>query len=581
MIVHLLGVFAVIGAASTWLMTRRNLRSYRHAPADAVLPDDVRVSVCIPARNEESNLADALDAVLASDHTNLEVLVYDDQSTDATPRILADFVARDPRVRSVRSVPLPPGWNGKQHACAQMGFSARGDWLLFTDADVRLMPDAIRRSVAVAQRRDVALLSTFPRQVTATLGERLIVPMIFFLLFSYLPMRRMRETLMPSASAGCGQFLLVRADAYRASAGHTAFPTSMHDGIALPRLLRRNGYRTDLFDGSDLASVRMYRGFAETWRGFVKNAYEGLGSFGLLLFLTAFHTLVFLVPWGLLIWALIAGQWRVAALSLVAIGIAILQRRTLGRRFGQPAWLAPLHPVAVLLMTLIQWHSAWRHLTGRSAWRGRGAATTEQVILVDAMDQPVGSALKSLVHRTPGHRHRAFSVVLTDGRGHVLLQQRAATKYHFAGLWANACCGHPRPGEHTADAAERRLHEELGLHLKLTPIASFTYQAADPVSGLVEHEIDHVLVGKITQTPTPNPLEVQALEWIAPEQLTRQLDADDTRFAPWVAAVWQIYRQYQPENESPVTTSLASKTPHIVAEAKRPAAQATQKLHTE
>jgi isopentenyl-diphosphate delta-isomerase len=389
----------------------------------------------------------------------------------------------------------------------------------------------------------VALASTFPRQITASLGEWLVVPMIFFLLFSYLPMRRMRQTQMASASAGCGQFLLVRAAAYRASGGHTQFPATMHDGIELPRLIRRHGGRTDLFDGTDLLTVRMYRGFAETWRGFAKNAYEGLGSVGLLVFLTLFHAVVYLLPWPLGVWAAVTGRWRVATLCGLAIVIGLAQRVWLNHRFRQPAWVALLHPIAIVLTAAVQWWSLFLFKTGRRAWRGRssGAAAREQVILVDEQDREVGQAEKLSAHRAEGRLHRAFSVLLFDADGRTLLQRRAAVKYHFAGRWANACCGHPRPGENTLDAARRRLHEELGIDTELSELASFTYRAEDAGSGLTEHEIDHVLVGRFDGDLQPNPLETDAVRWVDPAALQRALAERPDDYAPWVVRVWQAY----------------------------------------
>jgi isopentenyl-diphosphate delta-isomerase type 1 len=546
MMMTVLAGIAAAGAAGTRLTTALNLWGYR-PPADEPGPETAPlVSVCIPARDEAANLGDSLASILASDYPNLEVLVYDDQSTDDTPRILREWIERDPRVRRVRTVPLPPGWNGKQHACAQLGFSARGDWLIFTDADVRFEPDAVRRSVGFARRRGLALASTFPRQVTGTLAERLIVPMIFFVLMSYLPTFRMRRSTTPAASAGCGQFLLVDREAYRSSGGHTAFPGAMHDGIELPRLIRRRNGRTDLFDGTGLMKVRMYRGFDETWAGFAKNAYEGLGSPALLVFLTVFHVIAFILPWALLPWGLATGRGGVAGLSAAAIGLAWWQRWRLGRRFGQPAWVALLHPLAILLMTAVQWYSYRLYRSGRTAWKGRTSGASgqaaERVILVDADDRPIGEAEKLEVHVGKGQRHRAFSVLLFDAEGRTLLQRRAAVKYHFAGRWANACCGHPRPGEDTTDAGRRRLVEELGIEVSLVPRTSFTYRATDAVSGLTEHEIDHVLVGRFDGEAQPNPLEADAVRWIEPAALDAELRDRPDAFAPWFASVWAAYQ---------------------------------------
>lgn len=377
MLGSLLTVLATAG------LTLVNLRRYgwraTAGPADSPL-----VSVCIPARNEESNLQACVASILAQDYQNIEVHVYDDQSTDQTPTILARLIATDPRVKRATTFPLESGWNGKQHACWRMGQQAAGRWMLFTDADVRFEPDCVRRAVEQAETRGLGLLSTFPRQIVGSAAEALLVPMIFFLLFSYLPMGRMRRTTNPAASAGCGQFLLVRRDAYAASGGHAAFKDSMHDGIKMPRAVRAAGFRTDLFDGTNLCSVRMYRGWGQTWRGFAKNAFEGLGSVGLLAFITALHLVGHVLPWlvalasgvALLLggtgpWTLGLADRRTVLFALMAIAVTIAQRGVLAARFAHPWWIAPCHPIGIVLMTAVQWHSFALHVTGRRAWRGR------------------------------------------------------------------------------------------------------------------------------------------------------------------------------------------------------------------
>lgn len=367
------------------VMTLRNLRLYRPAPAfekaRAALGDDPpRVTVCIPARNEEENLAACVRSILgdgdAGAYPNLRVLVYDDQSEDGTSAVLARLAAADSRVRAARTHPLPAGWNGKQWACDIMGRQAAEDgspWLLFTDADVRFEPGAVWRAVAEAQRTGVDLLSTFPRQVTGSLGEALLVPMIHFILLSYLPIDRMRATTEPGTSAGCGQFLLVRREAYLAAGGHAACRGSMHDGIMLPRALRRAGFRTDLFDGTDLAWCRMYRGGAAAWRGFAKNAFEGVGSVTLLSVTTLVHLVGHVLPWAYLgAAALGGGSDRVAVgLAGAAVVFALVQRGALADRFLHSAAGAALHPIGVLAMTAVQWHSWYLMMTGKRAWRGR------------------------------------------------------------------------------------------------------------------------------------------------------------------------------------------------------------------
>lgn len=368
-------------AAGALAMTIWNLALYRRPPADAPARAEM-VTVCIPARNEERNLEACVRAVRAQDHDALRVLVYDDGSTDGTARILAGLCREDARVEACPVRPHPPGWVGKQFACDQMGKHAVGEYLLFIDADVRLAPDCIRRALDSALELRADLLSTFPRQVTGSISEKLLVPMIHFILFSYLPFVRMRRTNDPAASAACGQFVLVRRGAYLAAGGHERVRDSMHDGVKLPRVFRRAGLRTDLFDGTELASCRMYEGLGATWRGFAKNAYEGLGSIGLLLFLTALHLVGHVLPWAVHVWAGVAGiagrdetssspATMAVALAALAGMLNILQRGLLSRRFAQGLLPVAAHPLGVLTMTAVQWYSLALHIRGVRAWRGR------------------------------------------------------------------------------------------------------------------------------------------------------------------------------------------------------------------
>jgi len=375
----LLLTVALLSALLALLLGIANLARYRPPPEWHPQPDDANgplISVCVPARNEAGNLDPCVRSLLAQQGVQLEVLVYDDQSDDETPRILHRLVTEDSRVRRVPTVALPEGWNGKQWGCDRMGRAARGEWLLFTDADVRFEAQCLVRTLAEAKRSAAACVSTFPRQVTGSLGEALLVPLIHFVLLSYLPIGRMRATLDPATSAGCGQFLFVQRDAWLAIGGHGAFPGSMHDGIKLPRALRRGGFRTDLFDGTELVRCRMYQGMSAVWRGFTKNAYEGLGSPVLLVLFTLLHLIGHVVPWVVVLWAVVNGatpwQW---ILALAAISAALLERALLARRFKQ-SWLSVLlHPVGMTLMTLVQWWSAWLHVSGRRTWRGRVATS--------------------------------------------------------------------------------------------------------------------------------------------------------------------------------------------------------------
>jgi isopentenyl-diphosphate delta-isomerase len=163
-------------------------------------------------------------------------------------------------------------------------------------------------------------------------------------------------------------------------------------------------------------------------------------------------------------------------------------------------------------------------------------------VLVDEQDRPVGYAPKLPPHQDGGRLHRAFSVFLFDRGGRMLLQRRARGKYHFGGLWTNACCSHPRRGQPVAAAAAARLRYEMGLDGSalagpLSPLLTFVYRAHDPVSGLTEHELDHVFVGRFDGSPTPNPAEVMDWEWVDPYALRADVACRPERYTPWFKVV--------------------------------------------
>lgn len=170
--------------------------------------------------------------------------------------------------------------------------------------------------------------------------------------------------------------------------------------------------------------------------------------------------------------------------------------------------------------------------------------TQELVILVDAADREIGTAPKLEAHRS-GELHRAFSVMLWNDAGEMLLQQRAAGKYHSGGLWANACCGHPRPGEAVGEAAVRRVTEELGVACGLEPIGQITYRA-DLGGALIEHELVHVFHGILHGNVAADPSEVADVTWIAPDDLSRAIAERPQDFAAWLrrydAARWPLRR---------------------------------------
>jgi hypothetical protein len=341
-------------------MTLGNLGAYRTPRRASGRPV---LSVLVPARNEARNIAETVRCILASEDVELELIVLDDHSTDATRAILAAIP--DPRLRVASAPPLPAGWSGKQHACAELATFARQDLMVFLDADVRLAPDALVRVAHVMATPGIGLASGFPRQATRSWAEHLLLPLIHFLLLGFLPMWLMRRFVAPSLGAGCGQLMAVHRQAYARAGGHAAIRGSRHDGLTLPRAFRRAGIMSTLFDASRLASCRMYLNATEVWEGLTKNATEGMAT-----------------PVALPAWTIILGVGQVlplplllldpGALAAAALACGYATRLLLAWRFRASLLGVVLHPFGVTALLVVQWAALLRAARGRpSTWRGR------------------------------------------------------------------------------------------------------------------------------------------------------------------------------------------------------------------
>jgi isopentenyl-diphosphate delta-isomerase len=176
--------------------------------------------------------------------------------------------------------------------------------------------------------------------------------------------------------------------------------------------------------------------------------------------------------------------------------------------------------------------------------------SSEELILVDDSDNSIGFETKLKAHENGGRLHRAFTIFVLNSAGRMLLQRRAKGKYHFSGLWSNACCSHPRKGETLQDAAHRRLQQEFGFDAGLREIFSFVYRASDPRSGLAEHEFDHVFCGEFDGEPRPNPDEIKDWKWICVAELLRDLQSNPHDYTPWFRiAVPRVIKELPPLDE--------------------------------
>lgn len=390
----------------TWLHTQYHL-DFHLSPADPLPPPPYPlISVIVPARNEERNIRACVEGLLAQTYPNLEILVVDDRSTDATPRILAELQSRagavqegpwapaaaqeasaGPVAGGLRSLvviqgrELPPGWAGKPHALHQGFERAHGEWLCFVDADTRLHPAALAVAYAMAVRQNVDLLTLFTRQRLESFWEWVIQPLVMTALSVGFSPRKVNDPTRRDAIAN-GQFILICRVVYEAVGGHAAIRGSIVEDKDLAEQVKGQGYRLLLVDGEAVAETRMYASFAEIWEGWTKNIYLGLrdsarhlllGAFGALL---AFSAAVILPFWliGGLIWARHWPGWGflVPLQALLTWVYLLFWRARLARHLGIPLWSIFFTPLGAGIFAAMMLTSAWNVLSGRGVrWKGR------------------------------------------------------------------------------------------------------------------------------------------------------------------------------------------------------------------
>jgi chlorobactene glucosyltransferase len=344
------------------------------------------VSILIPARNEAAVIAQTVTSLTQQTYTNFELIVLDDQSSDNTAERARQ--AGDERVRVLSGRPLPPGWAGKNWACWQLSQEARGDFLLFTDADTRWQPQALDALLAHQQAVEADLLTIWPTQITHTWAERLVVPLMSFVIMGYLPIFMTYYSPFAIFAAANGQCMLWRRSAYERVGGHRTVAPSVLDDVKLARAVKRHGLRLRMAEGNALIACRMYDSWPAVRDGFAKNILAGYGGSVVLLLLAAvLHFALFLLPWALLLTP--NYPWGAA---MIVLGISA---RALSAAYSrQRVRDALLLPVSVLLMQRIALHAIYWQFTGGPRWKGRILRQTKEPTWVN--EAPSSSAPASV-----------------------------------------------------------------------------------------------------------------------------------------------------------------------------------------
>jgi len=387
---------AVAFAVCLVLIGLSNLRRLRRLDRYPPSPATPRVSVLVPARNEEANIGACVTSLLAQDYPDLEVVVLNDHSTDRTGEILAGLTGaaaraaptrmggavaggdadstKDERVRVLEGRDLPEGWLGKHWACHQLAEAASGELLLFTDADTRHGPASVRHGVAALHAEGADLLTALPFEETVTLAEQLIVPVIPWSILTFLPLEVAYRTRSPAFSATIGQYMLFRANAYRAIGGHAAIATDPVDDISLGRRIKGGGFRWRLADATGDVRCRMYQNAEQVFEGFSKNLFSAFGNRALpFVGVWLWLEIVFLLPVAVLLARLLGAPVPNldAGIALAGVAAGLASWGVSHLRFGFPARLIPLYPLTMLLALTIALRSVALVRRGRTTWKGR------------------------------------------------------------------------------------------------------------------------------------------------------------------------------------------------------------------
>ena len=320
------------------------------------------VSIIVPARNEEVSLADCLQSLVTQQGIAFEIIVVDDHSADRTREIAESFSSNTMRV--LEADPLPPGWTGKNNAVTTGARAARGEWLLFTDADTVHLPGSLAGALAEAQANSAGMLSYSPEQITVTFWEMATLPVVFAELARQYPPAKVSDPNSPIAAAN-GQYILIKRDAYDAVGGHAAIAGEILEDVALARAVKKSGRKIRFRYAADAVRTRMYRNFRQLREGWTKNLA--------LLFpnpvrLAAKTFALWALAWAVFFVSFASNHWWMTPIFIGSLLYTTTRLRRanfgwdmeiLGALFGMPMF-------AYLLL-----RSKRAHANGSVSWKGR------------------------------------------------------------------------------------------------------------------------------------------------------------------------------------------------------------------
>ena len=346
----------------------------KHKLPESFLKERPLISILIPARNEEDNIKRCINSLLKQDYNNLEILVLDDGSIDRTAEIVNKLIKKDPRIRLYYGKPLARGWLGKSYACQQLAGYAKGQYLLFVDADTLHFPTSISSAVACLLKYKVDALSVFAKQIMVTFPERMVIPFGNFLIMGFMPLALIRRSRKALFCTAIGQFMLFKKDIYKAIGGHESVKGEILEDVIISKQVKRCGYKFMIFDGRSNLYCRMYHNFSEVVSGYSKVLFSSF-DYSVMMMSTAIVVIaaIYLMPFVMLPLSIIF-DWQQAYINMIFLQMIfiLVTRIILSVRYRMKAVDILLYPLSVIYLLSMAVNSVLQYKFNIGVcWKGR------------------------------------------------------------------------------------------------------------------------------------------------------------------------------------------------------------------
>ena len=366
----------VIAFLSTSLVyvAQSNLRNLKRLKTLSAKQENKIVSILIPARNEYHNLRRCLDSLINQDYSNIEILVLNDRSTDQTATLVEEYQNKDKRVQLLQGQDLPDGWIGKHWACHQLSEAAKGTIILFMDADTVLSSSIVSKAVLGMNEQNSDLVSLVPGRKANCLIEKLMFPLIDWMILCWLPVKLAYSSKSPYLSANFGQFMMFRKEAYITIGGHSYLRNNLLDDFELGREIKRNGLKWNLYDGSKDITTRMYSRSREAFIGLSRSIFP-VFDYRISAFILAVAILssLAILPQLYIINSTLDGDSNQLLVFLSYFSMIMLSLSWLVTciKFNHNLLIVLIYPIIIIIMLSIGIHSVFTNMTGTTLWKER------------------------------------------------------------------------------------------------------------------------------------------------------------------------------------------------------------------